>query len=147
LVGRSHTAFNRWLKDPRWTFGPGPWKASAVVAIKEWIRQELNEQPGADDNAGAGGVEGLSLKTKADVQLKITRNKLLQHEYELRTAKVHLIEQCQRERLRAVLEVRQGILGLADSACRSIRTARRSSAAAAWSCSAASPPGWALPRT
>lgn len=125
LLVRSHTAVNRWLKDARWTFGQGPtWRASDVSAIKDWAARELAEAPSPGGNGGAtgeadGGGGGdpakLSLKTKADVQLKISRNKLLVLEYEARAGKVHPVDQCRRDRLRAIQEVRQGLVILADS--------------------------------
>ena len=115
LVGRSHTAVNRWLKDGRWTFGGGPWKASAVAAIRDWIRRELAEPAGGEEGESSADSAKLSIKTKADVQLKLTRNKLLVHQFEVLTGKVHPVDQCQRDRLRAIQEVRQGLLNLPDS--------------------------------
>jgi hypothetical protein len=114
LVGKSHTAVLRWIKDSRWKFGAGPWRASIVGAIKEWARSELAEAAGGDDSQDPADAGKLSIKTKADVQLKMTRNKLLVHQYELLTGKVHPVEQCQRDRLRAIHEMRLGLLTLAD---------------------------------
>ncbi|HEX8911073.1 MAG TPA: hypothetical protein VF796_01855 [Humisphaera sp.] len=120
VVGVSHTAVNAWLRHPAWAFGRGPWRASDVIRVKDWRARELAEQPGADDAGGDGGGGGadpskLSIKTKADVQLKITRNRRLVFDLEVLQGRYHAVGECEVRRVRAAAQLRQDLLQLPDS--------------------------------
>ncbi|QOV87642.1 hypothetical protein [Humisphaera borealis] len=60
-------------------------------------------------------MESLSISKKADVALKMKRREVLDFGLQVQQGKFHSVEQCTRDRLAAIHEVKQGLLDLADS--------------------------------
>lgn len=128
LVGRTHTAVNGWLKRDDWNFGTGPWRASDIVRIQQWAEATLLERPATADMPRAAtsaadgpapvspeqGLKSLSIPKQADVSLKMKRREVLDFGLQVQKGKFHEVEQCQRDRLAAIHEVKQGLLDLAD---------------------------------
>ena len=61
------------------------------------------------------GLDALSPTKRADVGLELKRIQVLDFGLKVPQGKFHDVEQCQRDRLAAIHEVKQGLLDLADS--------------------------------
>lgn len=119
LVGRSHVAVAGWLKRDDWRFGAGPWKASDVVRVQQWMGTHLLERPATVNPAGAeddgSSFERLSLKSKVDIKLKATREKAIAFALEVQKGKFHDVDECKQLKRRQFLALKQAIFGLPDS--------------------------------
>jgi hypothetical protein len=124
LLGVTHTAVGKWMIDPRWQFGGGPWRKSQVAAIEIWRANELMERPTrrdmANDAFGAAAgeptsLESLSPSKKADIALKIKRREVLDFALQIQKGKYHDVEPCRQARRRAIHEVKQALLDLPNS--------------------------------
>jgi hypothetical protein len=116
LLGRSNVAVSGWLKHAAWTFGAGPWAPSVVPKIRAWAAATLNPDPAAAGQQqrpiGRKGLQlgDLSPRQQADVALKLLKVKREQFHHDQEQQLFHRADQCERDRVQRVRELRDAFL-------------------------------------
>lgn len=90
-LGVSPKTANKYVRDPRWKLGKGPWTDAAVAKARDWRRKHFptseeeaaaskapadNARPGASDGDGAGDADDLLPRdpmTRAKLDLLVKR--------------------------------------------------------------------------
>lgn len=132
-LGVSHTTVNAWLKDDRWTFGPGPWSAKLIGPIEAWRKRYLAPDPNttpparADDDEGGQGGEGrkqrindLPIERQMSILLKKEKIETEKLNRQIKLEKLHSVDECRRRRLKQIHTQKQDLLGFADSLPKSV---------------------------
>ncbi len=122
-LGVSHTAVLGWLKDDRWTFGPGPWPAKLIGPIEAWRQRYLAPDPNTTPPASAGdeapsrkqNLEDLPLERRVSILLKREKIETEKLNRQIKLGKLHDVEDCRRRRLKQIHAQKQDLLGFADS--------------------------------
>ncbi|HEV7301588.1 MAG TPA: hypothetical protein VGN72_19645 [Tepidisphaeraceae bacterium] len=119
LVGRGESSVRKWVRNPQWTFGSGPWTAADVDRIKLWATDTLADDP--SDRAGGGGggdlatqLKDLPVAKQVDVGLKVSRKKTIDFKLDRDKGLFHSVEECKRRRLRQIHEVKTAMLNMPD---------------------------------
>lgn len=119
-LGVTHTAVNGWLKDERWPFGDGPWPAKLVLAIRSWRARTLAPDPNSYQSAPDAAVRGddlsqLSLERRVAILLKREKIETERLNRQIKSEKLHSVEDCQRRRLRQIHALKSELLAFADT--------------------------------
>jgi hypothetical protein len=107
-VGRSHQSAHEWTKHAEWPFGPGPWSAEEVPAMKAWARDTLSPDPSQmpprrrDDTSPKS--QGQKLK-----------NTLLAIEIAEKLKQLHRDDECTARRVRQIRILNSRLFGELDT--------------------------------
>lgn len=114
-LGKSGVAVSRWLKHPSWKFGHGPWPAARVAEIELWARKTLSPNPGESAGRPQAGRPKLTMadldpRQQVDLALKAEKLKAAQFKREHEQGLYHRVDQCERDRVQRVLELKNAFL-------------------------------------
>ncbi|HUX03160.1 MAG TPA: hypothetical protein VMY35_19535, partial [Phycisphaerae bacterium] len=120
LVGRSESAVRKWLDRSDWPFSrTGPWD---VQRVRAWMDIQLKPDPAAAyrrrakaAEAGTGEFRTVGLLEKARIQATIERALYLQMKRKAEAGELHATADCERHRLRQIMEVRNRLMELPRS--------------------------------
>lgn len=109
-VKRDESAVRKWLKNPDWPFGSGPWKESQLALIKAWAQTNLAPNMATEDVMGtSNGGDGSSKMHQAKLLVLIERARAMKFERELREGKYHPVETCMERRVRQIRAFREAL--------------------------------------
>lgn len=100
-LGVSHQAAHKYVNDPRWPFGGGPWPAGDVEKMNAW-RASLRR-----DDADSL-TKARTLKAQASAQKDLL-------EVKIKSGKFHNADECRRRRLLCIHQCKQDLLAIPDS--------------------------------
>lgn len=113
-TGRTPQAVGKWLRDPRWTFGPPPWPRSVVPDVQRWMAAQL--EAGGKKLDPKDALFGLKeQRLKEDIR-KI-RAQADTYEVSLARERGRLLDadEVERGRIARITAVRHALMGLGAS--------------------------------
>lgn len=112
-LGVSKNVAHKYVGDPRWPFGRGPWAASTLERMQAWRQMELKKQLDVGDS-NPQSLEAISPQTRlkmAKIQQEVIGKKI---DNELKQKKLHNVEDCKLRRIRQIEHVKGEIFAIVD---------------------------------